>query len=188
MAKAADAKMEEARLLDDQPKDKEVVFRLLSKFDLSVGDVAEIFAAYLLKHPANEKDLDRLRSALRLGATERQARMIAAGGDLLTSEQVADLLGYSGRQTANNKKRSGELLAISFPNRRGDFFPSFQFEGSRVRPWIAEVLKRIPNGWSALAFLTAKYDSLEGQSWLEILGADSSRVHQLLAAADAYVS
>jgi DNA-binding CsgD family transcriptional regulator len=188
MPSTADAKIDEARFLDDQTKDKEVIFRLLSKFNLSVGDVAEIFAAYLLKHPANKKDLDRLRSALRLGATERQARMIAAVGELLTSEQVADLLGYSGRQTANNKKRTGELLAVSFPNRRGDFFPSFQFEGSRIRRWAPQLLKRIPNGWSALAFLTAKYDSLEGQSWLEVLGADSSRVDELLAAADAYVS
>jgi hypothetical protein len=188
MAAPVEVKIDEAQLLDDKPEDKEVVFRLLSKFNLSVGDVAEIFATYLLKHPANEKDLDRLRSALRLGATERQARMIAAAGKLLTSEQVADLLGYRGRQTANNKKRSGALLAISFPNRRGDFFPSFQFEASRVRPWIPELLKRIPNAWSALAFLTAKYDSLEGQSWLDILRADPSRVDELLAAADAYVS
>jgi hypothetical protein len=188
MPATVDPKIDEAQLLDDQTKDKQVVFRLLWKFNLSAGDVAEIFAAYLLKHPANEKDLDRLRSALRLGATERQARTIAAAGELLTSEQVADLLGYRGRQTANNKKRSGELLAISFPNRRGGFFPSFQFEGSRVRPWIPELLKRIPNAWSALAFLTAKYDSLEGRSWLDVLGADSSRVDELLAAADAYVS
>ena len=180
--------LDEPKLSDDQTKDKEAIFRLLSKFNLSAGDVAEIFAAYLLEHPAKEKDLDRLRSALKLGATARQARIIAAAGELLTSEQVADLLGYRGRQTANNKKRTGELLAISFPNRRGDFFPSFQFEGSHVRPWAPELLKRIPNGWSALAFLTAKYDHLQGQSWLETLSSDPSIVNELLAAADAYVS
>jgi hypothetical protein len=188
MAATTDATIDASKLSDDQTKDKETVFRLLSKFNLSVGDVAEIFAAYLLDHPAKEKDLDRLRSALKLGATERQAQMITAAGELLTSEQVAELLGYKGRQTANNKKRAGELLAISFPNRRGDFFPGFQFEGSHVRPWVPELLKRIPNGWSAVAFLTAKYDHLQGQSWLETLGSDSSRVSELLAAADAYVS
>jgi hypothetical protein len=188
MPPTAGLKIGETQFLDDQTQDKEAVSRLLSKFNLSVGDVAEIFAAYLLDHPAKEKDLDRLRSALKLGATERQARMITAAGELLTSEQVAELLGYRGRQTANNKKRTGELLAISFRNRRGDFFPSFQFEGSHVRSWVPELLKRIPNGWSALAFLTAKYDHLQGQSWLETLSSDSSRVNELLAAADAYVS
>jgi hypothetical protein len=82
----------------------------------------------------------------------------------------------------------GSFLSISFQNRRGDFFPSFQFEGSHVHPWVPELLKRIPNGWSALAFLTAKYDHLQGQSWLESPGSDSSRVNELLSAADAYVS
>jgi hypothetical protein len=188
MPATAEAKIEEPQLVDDPRKDKQVVFQLLSKFNLSPGDVAEIFAAYLLKHPADEEDLDRLRLALRCGATESQARIIAAAGGLLTSEEVAELLGYGGRQTPNNKKRSGELLAVSFPNRRGDFFPRCQFEGSHVRSWVSELLKRIPNGWSALAFLTARYEDLNGQSWLDVLRADSSRVEELLAAADAYVS
>jgi hypothetical protein len=188
MAASADAKIDEAQLLEDQTADKKVIFRLLSKFDLSIGDVAEIFATYLLKHPAEAKDLDRLKLALKLGATERQARIVAVAGPLLTSEKVAELLGYKGRQTTNNKKQSGQLFAISFSNRRGDFFPAFQFDGSQVRSWIPELLKRIPNEWSALAFLTAKYESLEGKSWLDILGADPSRADELLAAADAYVS
>jgi len=102
--------------------------------------------------------------------------------------EVAELLGYGGRQTPNNKKRNGELLVVSFPNRRGDFFPRCQFEGSHVRAWIPELLKRIPNGWSALAFLTARYEDLDGQSWLGVLLADSARVGELLVAADAYVS
>jgi hypothetical protein len=62
MAPTAGLKIGETLFLDDHTKDKEAVFRLLSKFNLSVGDVAEIFAAYLLDHPAKEKDLDRLRS------------------------------------------------------------------------------------------------------------------------------
>jgi hypothetical protein len=182
------AKNEGPRLVDDPIKDKQVVFQLLSKFNLSAGDLAEIFAAYLQKHPAVEDDLDGLRFALRCGATEREARIIVAAGGLLTSEQVAELLGYEGRQTPNNKKRSGELLSVSFPNRRGDFFPRCQFEGSHVRSWVPELLKRIPNGWSALALLTARYEDLGGQSWLDVLRSDSSRVEELLAAADAYVS
>jgi hypothetical protein len=184
----AEAKIDEPQLVEDPKQDKQVIFQLLSKFNLSAGDVAQIFATYLLKHPAVEEDLDRLRSALRFGATEEQARILADAGGLLTSEEVAELLGYGGRQTPNNKKRNGELLVVSFPNRRGDFFPRCQFEGSHVRAWIPELLKRVPNGWSALAFLTARYEDLDGQSWLDVLIADSARVGELLAAADAYVS
>src|SRR6266849_1836967 len=102
MTATAEAKIEEPQLVDDPRKDKQVVFQLLSKFNLSAGDVAEIFAVYLLKHPADEEDLDQFRLALRCGATERQARIIAAAGGLLTSEEVAELLGYGGRQTPNN--------------------------------------------------------------------------------------
>jgi hypothetical protein len=188
MREAAQTKTEEAQLVDDPGKEKQVVFQLLSKFNLSAGDVAEIFAAYLLKHPADQQDLDRLRFALRSGATERQARIVAAAGGLLTGKEVAELLGYGSRQTPNNKKRSGDLLAVSFPNRRGDFFPRCQFEGSNVRSWVSQLLERIPNGWSALAFLTARYEDLGGQSWLDVLRADPSRVEELLTAADAYVS
>jgi hypothetical protein len=183
----AEAKIE-PQLVEDPNQDKQVIFQLLSKFNLSAGDVAQIFATYLLKHPAVEEDLDRLRSALRCGVNEEQARILAAAGGLLTSEEVAKLLGYGGRQTSNNKKRNGELLAVSFPNRRGDFFPRCQFDGSHVRAWIPELLRRVPNGWSVLAFLTARYEDLDGQSWLDVLLADSTRVGELLAAADAYVS
>ena len=188
MTTTAEPKIEELQLIDDPKTDKQVVFQLLSRFNLSAGDLAQIFAVYLVKHPAVEEDLDQLRLALRCGATENQARIIKAAGGMLTSEQVAELLGYEGRQTPNNKKRNGELLAVSLPNRRGDFFPRCQFEGSQVRSWVPELLKRIPNGWSALAFLTARYEDLDGQSWLDVLRADSSRVGELIAAADAYVT
>jgi hypothetical protein len=187
MTATAEAEIKESQGVDDPVEDKQVVFQLLRKFDLSVGDVAQIFSLYLRTHPTHEKDLDQLRSALRSRATEEQVRIIEDAGGLLTSEEVAKVLGYESRQTANNKKHGGELLSVSFPNRRGDFFPRCQFDGSHVRPWVAELLRRI-SGWSALAFLTARYEDLGGQSYLNIIIADPSRVEEMLAAADAYVS
>jgi hypothetical protein len=188
MTAAANATLEEAKLLDDHPKDKQVALFLLHKLDLSAGEVAQIFAEYLLKRPASKKDTEDLRLALKVGASERQAELVKAAGGLLTSEEVTELLGYGSRQTTNNKKHSGELLAISFPNRRGDFFPRCQFDASQVQPWIPELLKRIPNGWSALAFLNARYENLDGLSWLQAIRKDPSRSEELFAAADAYVS
>jgi hypothetical protein len=179
---------EPPRQLLDQRTDKGLVFRILSMFNLSVGDVAEIFAQYLQEHPAKEEDLEKLRSALRAGANEAQAQLVQAAGGVLSTEEVTELLGYGSRQTTNNKKHSGELLAVSFPNRRGDYFPRYQFDGAQVKPWIPELLQRLPNGWSALAFLTAKREDLTGRSWLDVVTEDPSKVKEMLIDADAYVS
>jgi hypothetical protein len=187
MTPGAEPKLKEPQLIADPKQDKQVVFSLLSKFNLSVGDVAEIFGVYLRTHSTTEKDLNQLRSALKARATDEQARIIDAAGGLLTSEEVAGLLGYSGRQTANNKKRSGELLSVSFPNRRGDFFPRCQLDGPQIRSWVPELLKRI-DGWAALAFLTARYEKLGGRSYLDVLLAEPSRVEEMLEAAEGYVS
>lgn len=137
--------------------------------------------------PTDKNGLDELRSALKARATAERARIVEASGELLTGGQVAKLLGYESRQTVNNKKQAGELLSVSFPNRSGDFFPSCQFEGPRIWPWVPELLKCI-SGWSALAFLTARYKSLGGKSYLEVVRADSSRVTEMLEAANAYIS
>jgi hypothetical protein len=188
MRATVDTLSKEAALLDDETKDKKVVFHLLSKFNLSAGEVAEIFAVYLLRHPAKEEDLERLRSALRAGANDAQAQLVQAAEGVLSSEEVTKLLGYGSRQSTNNKKRNGELLAVSFLNRRGDYFPRCQFDGAQVKPWIPELLKRLPNGWSALAFLTARSEDLGGRSWLEVLREAPSKATELLIAADAYVS
>jgi hypothetical protein len=188
MTASAGRTIEEAPLLDDQTSDKKVVFRLLLKFNLSAGDVAEIFAEYLQEHPPKKEDLETLRHALRVGANEAQAQIVQAAGGVLSSEEVTELLGYGSRQTTNNKKRSGELLAVSFPNRKGDFFPHCQFDGGQVKPWIPDLVKHFSNGWSALAFLTARREDLDGRSWLDLIRKEPSKATELLIAADAYVS
>lgn len=173
----------------DTREDQRIVLRLLSKFDLSAGAVAEIFAEYLNDHPPKDTDLDALRHALKSRATEAQKRILDATGPLLTSEEIADGLGYSsGRRMPNNMKRDRELLAISVGQKRGDYFPEFQLEDGRVRPWIQELLRRIPDAWSALAFLTARRESLDGRSFLDLIRADSSRIREMLDSADSYVS
>jgi hypothetical protein len=187
MTPVAEPKLKEPQLVLGPEQDRQVVSSLLAKFNLSVGDVAQVFGDYLRTHSTTEKDLDQLRSALRARATEEQARIIDAVGGLLTSEEVAELLGYESRQTPNNKKRSGELLSVSFPNRRGDFFPVCQFDGKQIRSWIPELLKRI-DGWAALAFLTAKYEKIDGLSYLDVLLAEPSRAEEMIEAADGYVS
>ena len=175
-------------LVADPNLDKQVVFQLLSKFDLSAGDVAQLFAAYLEIHRPKEDDLTSLRSALKRRGTEAQNRILEAAGDLLTSEEIAARLGYSSRQTAHNKKVKRQLLALSLPNRKGDFFPAFQLDGSAIRAWIPELLQRIPESWSALSFLTARREQLNGESFLNVVLRDPSKVRDMIEAADDYAS
>lgn len=106
--------------------------------------------------PPSEEELERLRDALRVGASEAQARILQEAERYLSSEEIAYLL------------------------------------GSRTKPientWIPELLKNLPNGWSALAFVAARSEAHDGRSWLEILSEDSSKAKDLLIDADAYIS
>src|SRR5262249_48348804 len=176
------------KLVVDPNFDKQVVFHLLSKFDLSAGDIAQLFADYLEKHRPKENDLNSLRSALKRRGTETQNKILEAAGDLLTSEEIAARLGYTSRQTPHNKKVRRQLLALSVPNRKGDFFPAFQLDGGAIRDWIPELLERIPESWTALSFLTAGREQFNGESFLKGVLRDPSKVRDMIQAADDYVS
>jgi hypothetical protein len=170
------------------PADKEVIFQLLAKFDLSAGDLAEVFASYLTLRPAKESDLQTLRGALKKRGTTTQIELLKKAGRLLSSEELGERLGLASRQSVHNLKLKKKLLSLSFENRRGDYFPEFQLDGASVRPWVPSLLERIPKGWSALAFLCAERKELGGSSFLMSLLQDPSKTSEMLAAADAYVS
>jgi hypothetical protein len=183
------AMSKQADEVTDLSEDQRTVLRLLSKFDLSPGAIAEVLTEYLNDHPPKDADLSALRRALRRRATEAQKRILDATGPLLTSEEIGVRLGYSsGRRMPNNMKRDRELIAISVAQKRGDYFPEFQLAEDRVRPWVPELLQRIPDAWSALAFLTAHRESLAGRSFLEAIRSDSSKIREMLESADSYVS
>lgn len=168
--------------------DKQAVFQLLSKFNLSAGDVAEVFSSYLNLRPPTAKDLGSFRAALKNRGTQAQIEILKAAGPLLTSEEIRKKLGVASRQTIHNHKQGRILMSISFANRKGDYFPAFQVDGHEIRPWIPQLLQRIGDGWAALSFLTAKRRDLNGVSYLETVLNDPETVPVMLAAADAYVS
>ena len=168
--------------------DKQAVFQLLARFDLSAGDLADVFASYLTIRPAKDVDLASLRGALKKRGTATQIEVLKAAGRLLTSEEMGERLGLASRQSIHNLKLKGKLLAISFDNRRGDYFPEFQLDGAGVRDWIPEILKRIPDGWSALAFLTARRKELGGIPFLMHVLQVPSKASEVIAAAEAYAS
>jgi hypothetical protein len=172
----------------DPKFDKQAVFQLLAKFNLSPGDLADVFASYLTVRSAQSADLESLRGALRKRGTVAQIEVLKATGRLLSAEEMRERLGFSSRQSVHNQKLKERLLAITFQNRRGDHFPEFQLDGTAVREWIPELLARIPDGWSALAFLTARREELGGNSFLTSILQDPSKTSEMLAAADTYVS
>jgi hypothetical protein len=172
----------------DPKFDKQAVFQLLAKFDLSAGDLADVFASYLAIRPAKDVDLESLRGALKKRGTASQIEVLKATGRLLTSEEISERLGLASRQSVHNLKLKGKLLAISFDNRRGDYFPEFQLDGAGVRDWIPEILKCIPDGWAALAFLTARREELGGIPFLMHVLQTPSKASEMVAAAETYAS
>ena len=106
----------------DPSLDKQSVFQLLARFNLSAGDLADVFASYLTIHPPKENDLDSLRGALKKRGTNSQIEVLKTAGRLLTSDEIKARLGLASRQTIHNLKLKGKILAISFENRRGDYF------------------------------------------------------------------
>lgn len=168
--------------------DREVVYRLLSKFKLPAGDLAYVVASYLEEHPAQPSELESWRGALKKRGTSAQIEILKSAGRLLTTEQVRERLGLASRTSVNNSKLKGRLLAISYQSRRGDHFPEFQFDGAAVREWVPALLERIPEGWSALSFLTARRPEWGGTSFLTAILQDPSKAGDMLAAADVYVN
>jgi len=122
-------------------------------------------------------------------ASEAEAATLERSGRVLTSEEFGQLCGVS-RQSVNRWKESHAVLTVRLSGRRGDLFPAFQLgENNTVLPWVLELLRRIPDGWDALSFLTARRKSLEGQSHLGLIReGEAGAVDNMLAAADAYRS
>jgi hypothetical protein len=91
----------------DPKFDKQAVFQLLAKFDLSAGDLADVFASYLAIRPAKDVDLESLRGALKKRGTASQIEVLKATGRLLTSEEIGERLGLASRQSVHNLKLKG---------------------------------------------------------------------------------
>lgn len=104
---------------------------------------------------------------------EVQASEIAAQiGDVISAEGVGRLLGLT-KSAVRKAKRENRLLAFKLLGRPGDFFPIFQLEKGKVRPWIGPLLSVIGNGMPAIQFLTVKRRSLDGASYFNLLRDDS---------------
>jgi hypothetical protein len=122
--------------------------------------------------------------AARLRGLSVRAKLIEASEGLLTSSEVASLLGLS-RQGVDKRRREGRLLALSL-GRRGYFYPQVQFEDDKVVDGLEPTLAGIDlqDPWMKLDFLLGENVRLDGETPLcRLRRGDISTV---LGAAAAY--
>lgn len=112
-----------------------------------------------------------LRQFLENRAASKEVLLAKAAGETLSVEAVAALLqiGTGGVHKAKDEDR---ILAYQEPGKRTYRFPTFQFDGAAVAPWVPELIQIVGNGFAALHFLTVERKSLKNQSYL-------SRIHGL---------
>lgn len=90
---------------------------------------------HLLKNLTDERALDYGRDAARQALAPLIWR--AAAGEVLETEQVRELLGVS-RQALAQRVERGTLLGL--PAERTTLYPTWQFDGTRVRDVVADVI------------------------------------------------
>lgn len=173
----------------EPPSPEATLFGVVTQVRPSIAQLARVFGAYLATHPAQPQELPALQDVLLQRGTAAQTEILARiDSALLSTSDVEKRLGIR-RQSVNERKKNGQLLAIAFQGRRGDFFPDFQFDGAAVRLWVPELLERISDGWSALSFLSAGRKDLNGRSHLERIQASvAGAIEAMLEDADAYRS
>jgi hypothetical protein len=108
------------------------------------------------------------REALRRGR-EAQKELLAAEGGVLTSAEVADLLGLS-RQAVDKRRRAGRLLGVT-TGRRGIVYPAWQFVEGGILPGLEEVLcdLRDHGPWSQQIFMLTKNAWVDDEVPLNVL-------------------
>lgn len=96
-----------------------------------------------------------------LAGVEARHRLLELGGGVYTAEQMAETIGIT-RQSVDNRRKRGKLLAVSF-GRRGNFYPVWQVHEGRVLKDLDLVLAALSDHdpWSQMAFM------LNPNTWLD---------------------
>lgn len=111
---------------------------------------------------------DPLRS-LRLKGLRAKSELLKSEGGVITSSQVAELLGIS-RQAVDKRRRQGKLLAVSL-GKRGYFYPIWQFFEDGVLPGFEQIMNLLESydPWMKMIFMLNANHYLGNQSPLEKL-------------------
>ena len=127
---------------------------------------------------------DPLAAARLRGARQRQE--ILSSPDMLSAQQVAELLGIS-RQAVDLKRKNGQLLVLEGGG-RGYKYPAWQFEEGQVITGLVDILRRLVDisPWLQYRFLTRPDSWLQDRTPIEALKAGELAAVQ--AAASRYAA
>ncbi len=115
-----------------------------------------------------QSNKDPLRS-MRLKGIRAKNELLEKEGGVITSSQVAELLGIS-RQAVDKRRKQGKLLAVS-PGKRGYFYPVWQFSEEGVIPGFEKVMNILKDydPWMKMIFMLSANHYLGNHSPLEKL-------------------
>lgn len=107
--------------------------------------------------------------AARMRGLKRKRQMLDAAGGILSSQQVADMLGIT-RQAVDKRRGSRQLLALT-QGRRGYSYPRFQFEEGKTIAGLDKVLPQLKalDPWMQMVFFTSPHERLQGKTPIESL-------------------
>lgn len=114
--------------------------------------------------------LDNALAAARQRGAARVAEIMKSP-DMLSARAFAPLIGAS-HETVNQKRKSGEILALDRAT-RGLRYPKWQVtEEGRLVPGLADLARELAGGpWTVYRFLLQGHPELEGMTGLEALKA-----------------
>ena len=120
----------------------------------------------------------------KLRGLERRQEILQKAGGVLTSEEVAELLGVS-RQAVDKRRAANQLLALT-QGRRGYNYPGFQFEDGKALVGLDRVLANLEDldPWMKLIFFTSPHERLYGRTPVEALR--KGRLDEVVAVASGY--
>jgi hypothetical protein len=104
-----------------------------------------------------------------LKGVEAQRELIKKAGGLMTSEEVANILGLT-RQAVDKRRQSNKLIAIP-QGQHGFGYPACQFDSRGPLHGLEEMLNslQVSDGWMQLTYLLSCNADLENRSPLELL-------------------
>lgn len=123
----------------------------------------------LTSAPAISQIEDDSLLAAKMRGLKRKMQMVQIAGGVLSSEQVAQMLGIS-RQAVDKRRSSNQLLALT-QGRRGYGYPSFQVQDGKTINGLEEVLTQLRalDPWMQMVFFTSANERLGGKTPIESL-------------------
>lgn len=126
---------------------------------------------YQLEQSLIKNKLESAASVLK-GLQDRM-ELLKSDGGVISSSQVASLLGLS-RQAIDNRRKKNKLLAVYLNGRNDYFYPVWQFGESGIKKNFEKILANLEHldPWMQLVFWLSKNNYLQGERPLDALKDD----------------